>query len=305
MQQTAVVLGSFNYDIFFQTDRLPAVGESLPAADATWSAGGKGANQAVQLAKLGIETHMLGCVGTDAMGAYLLSTAQGHGVCTDHVRRVEGAIGLSVSFHFPGGNVCGCACKGANAHVSAHDVDRALPLLQKAGLLVLQMEIPLETVAYAIDQAHACGCPVLLNAAPALDFPLESFHKCSVLVFNEVKASHYLGENIDSLQAAQERIAPFARHMQADCVFTLGKLGCVVCSDGQVQCIPALPVQAVETTGAGDSFIGGLGYSLLHGQDLFAACAFATRCSALTIGAVGAQNAMPTLAQVEQRGTGA
>lgn len=137
---------------------------------------------------------------------------------------------------------------------------------------------------------------MLLNAAPAV--PSQLLGECDIVVVNEVEAAFYLGEDMDSVERAREGAAELARRYDCDVIMTLGKAGAVVCEKGSISFIPSRKVDAIESTGAGDSFIGGTSYALMQGMSLTQACEFATCCSAITVCRLGAQDSMPTLEEV-------
>ncbi len=300
MRDKIVVIGSLNYDIILKSSRLPERGETMPVDNAAFSAGGKGANQAVQAAKLGVPTCMVGCVGEDAQGAYLIQTASGYGVNTGHVKTVPGVpSGMGVISALEDGSVFASIVRGANYAVTKEHIDAAESLLREAAIVILQMEIPLETNIYAIQKAKACGCKVLLNAAPAMDIPECYLQMCDIIVVNEVEAAFYLNAELDTPEQARDGAARLAERYSADLIITLGKAGAVVSDGGKIEFIPAKKVEAIETTGAGDSFIGGVGYALMQNMTLSEACKFATVCSAITVCRLGAQDSMPTLEEVQ------
>lgn len=300
MRNKIVVIGSLNYDIILKLPRLPQCGETLPANEAAFSAGGKGANQAVQAAKLGVDTYMVGCVGEDSHGDDLIKSAQKYGVNTDYLRRVKEPTGMGIVNTMEDGSVFACIVKGANFAVTKEDVDAAEDLMREAAIVILQMEIPQEINEYAIDKAQKCGAKVLLNAAPAAPIADEYLKKVDILVVNEVEAGFYLGKDITSEEEAKEGAKIFRERFGGEIIITLGKLGSVVNDQGKITFLPSKKVNAIETTGAGDSFIGGVGYSLLQGMSLTAACEFATCCSAITVCRLGAQDSMATLAEVKK-----
>ncbi len=299
MRDKIIVVGSLNYDIVLKVPKLPKEGETLPAKEAVFSAGGKGANQAVQAAKLGIETYMAGCVGNDAMGDFLLKTAQGYGLHTEYIRRTDGTSGIGVVNAIEDGSVFATIVRGANFEITEEDIDKIEPLLDGAGLMILQMEIPQDKNKYAIDMARAHGCKVLLNAAPAVPIEEEYLRKCDIIVVNEVEASYYAGKIIDTMEKASEEAENMAKRFGNIVIITMGKDGAVVSNGDRTEEIPANTVDAVETTGAGDSFIGGIGYAVLKGMNIFEACRFATKCSAVTVCRMGAQDSMPTLQELQ------
>lgn len=298
MRDKIVVIGSLNYDVILKISRMPLMGETFPADDVAFSAGGKGANQAVQAAKLGVPTYMVGCVGQDANGDVLIETAKRYGVNTDYIKRVVAPSGMGVVNATPDGSVFAVIVRGANFEITKEDIDALDDLLAETYLVILQMEIPMEINKYAIDKAKVAGCKIILNAAPAAPIEEEYLKKVDVLVVNEVEASFYLEENIDTIPKAIEGAAKLKQQLGTACIFTLGKEGSVVAVNDRVEFIPSKKVNAVESTGAGDSFIGGLGYALINGKNLVEACEFATQCSAVTVCRYGAQPSMPTLEEV-------
>ena len=278
MNKKITVIGSLNYDVILKIPRLPFKGETLTANGATFSAGGKGANQAVQAAKLKTPTYMVGCVGTDASADFLVNTAKEYGVNVDYIRKVPGSSGMGVINAVEDGSVYACIVRGANFEVTMEDVDNAMPILKESGVCILQNEIPVEIIAYAIDKAKEAGC---------------------ILVVNEVEAEFYCHEKIDSVEKAKTEIKKMAEKYNNNVIFTLGKDGAVAYENGTIEFIPAMKVDAIETTGAGDSYIGAVSHSIIEGKSLIEACKFATKCSAITVCRMGAQPSMPTLEDVE------
>lgn len=299
MNKKITVIGSLNYDVILKIPRLPFKGETLTANGAAFSAGGKGANQAVQAAKLKTPTYMVGCVGTDASADFLVNTAKEYGVNVDYIRKVPGSSGMGVINAVEDGSVYACIVRGANFEVTKEDVDNAMPILKESGVCILQNEIPVEIIAYAIDKAKEAGCIIVLNAAPAIELPEECLSKVDILVVNEVEAEFYCHEKIDSVEKAKTEIKKMAEKYNNNVIFTLGKDGAVAYENGTIEFIPAMKVDAIETTGAGDSYIGAVSHSIIEGKSLIEACKFATKCSAITVCRMGAQPSMPTLEDVE------
>ena len=299
MNKKITVIGSLNYDVILKIPRLPFKGETLTANGAAFSAGGKGANQAVQAAKLKTPTYMVGCVGTDASADFLVNTAKEYGVNVDYIRKVPGSSGMGVINAVEDGSVYACIVRGANFEVTKEDVDNAMPILKESGVCILQNEIPVEIIVYAIDKAKEAGCTVVLNAAPAIELPEECLSKVDILVVNEVEAEFDCHEKIDSVEKAKTEIKKMAEKYNNNVIFTLGKDGAVAYENGTIEFIPAMKVDAIETTGAGDSYIGAVSHSIIEGKSLIEACKFATKCSAITVCRMGAQPSMPTLEDVE------
>ncbi len=304
MRNKIVVIGSLNYDIILKLPHFPKTGENVLANEAAFSAGGKGANQAVQAAKLGVPTYMVGCVGTDSHGDELIASAKKYNLNVDHVRRVDEVTGMGVVNAIEDGSVFAGIVKGANFAVTRADVDEAEDLLREAAIVILQMEIPQDVNEYAIKKAKKCGAKVLLNAAPAAPISEDSLKEVDILVVNEVEAGFYLGrdivgEGLDTKEMGLSGAKELNSRYGCNVIITLGSLGSVVCESGEAVFLPSKKVKAIETTGAGDSFIGGVGYSLMQGMSLTAACEFATCCSAITVCRLGAQDSMGTLEEVK------
>lgn len=166
------------------------------------------------------------------------------------------------------GSVFACIVRGANFAVTKEDIDGAKQILKESFLVILQMEIPQEINRYAIEKAKEAGCRVLLNAAPAEEIPLDYLKMCDIIALNEVEAGFYLKTDVKNGEDARKGAALLAETCGADIIIILGKAGAVVSEDGKVTFIPSRKVEAIETTGAGDSFIGGVGYALQNGRSL-------------------------------------
>lgn len=299
MRDKIIVIGSLNYDMIFKIPKMPELGENMLAEHVTFRAGGKGANQAVQAAKLGMNTYMVGCVGNDSMGDFLLESAKKYGVNAEYIRKTETYSGMAAVNSLHDGGVFATIAKGANFEMTEADIDRAEVLMEEAAIVIFQMEIPQEVNRYAIAKAKKHGCRILMNAAPAAPFTEADIAECDIFVVNEVEAGYYAGKTIDTMEKAAEEAAALSERMGNTIIITMGKAGAVVSSEGKTELIPSMKVKAVETTGAGDSFIGAVSYGLMQEMDIFEACRFATRCSAVTVCNPGAQESMPTLEEVE------
>jgi ribokinase len=281
--------------MLFQQERLPAKGETFTADEATFTGGGKGANQAVQIAKLESPVHLIGAVGKDPIGNEMLQRLSSYGVNIDTVREVEERTGIGIVNFLQNGDLSSTIFRGANYCVSSHYVDDALPLLEKSWGVLLQLEIPVEVVAHSIKTARESDCFIILNAAPMQKLPRDLLYQLDCLVINEVEASFYLNNNQpvnrDNVVDAAE---PFCRRMKRYLVVTLGAEGSIVFTKNAHYRIKAEKVAVQETTGAGDSFIGTLAVMLKNGADIKTACEAAAAASSITIQQVGAQEAMPT-----------
>lgn len=299
MEKNIVVVGSMNQDIIMKIGRMPDIGESMMVDECILAAGGKGCNQAVQASKLGANVSMVGAVGKDAMGDFLLNEAEKYRVNISYVRKTNVATGMGDAHVLPDGSLFCTVVKGANFELKIEDVDQAEVLLRKANIVILQNEIPEEVDYYVIDKAREWGYKIIYNAAPAREMKRQYIAKCDIVVVNEVEAGFYCDTAIDHEEKAKAEALRLCREMGNDWIFTLGAAGSVVASGDKAIFIPSYKVKAIESLGAGDSYIGALAYALLSGMDLLEGCRFATSCSALTVMGYGAQPAMPTLEEVE------
>ena len=298
MERKVVVIGSLNYDVCLKQERIPQEGETCFADRVEYCSGGKGANQAVQAAKLGVPTYMVGCIGSDSQGQFLKANIEQYGVRTDYLREVEGNSGMSVAHSLYDGGVRASVVRGANDRVRKEDVDALEGFLKPGDIAVFQLEIPIPVVEYGISFCKAHGCYVILNGAPAAPLEERVLKQVNLFIVNEVEAGFYCGHEILSEETAKEEIRKMAENLGNVCIYTLGKAGSVVCEAGKCEFIPSKKVQAIESTGAGDSFVGGLCYGIVHNMDIFEAARVATCCSARTVCRIGGQPAMPVLGEV-------
>ena len=298
MEKKAIVIGSLNYDVCLKQERLPMEGETYFADSVEYCSGGKGANQAVQAAKLGIPTYMVGCIGTDVSGAFLKESLTSYGVHTDYLKTIPGTSGMSVAQSLYDGGVRASVVLGTNERVTKEDVDALDGFIQPGDMVVFQLEIPIPVVEYAVHFCKERGAYVILNGAPAQAVSEEALKQVDLFIVNELEAGFFSGTVIDSKEKAMEEICKMAGRLGNACIFTLGKAGSVLCQGSLCEFVPSRKVQAVESTGAGDSFIGGLVYALIKGMDLLTAARFATCCSARTVCKTGGQPAMPYLEEV-------
>lgn len=293
-----MVIGSMNFDSFYTLPHPMRLGENLHAIDYQTACGGKGANQAVQCAKLGIETRMLGCLGSDAQGDRIFTEMVHYGVDMSLVRRTDAPTGNASVWVYPSGDVQAALFGGANMDVTKADIDRILPVLTQTAIVIVQNEIPMEVVEHAILQAKAAGCTLLYNAAPALPVSGDSLRMVDYLIVNEAEASFYSGISVEDEATARQGALALLPKLRGNLIVTLGAKGSLIAGQTSLDAMPALSVNAVETTGAGDSYVGGLAYGLLQGYTLAEAAELATRAAAITVSAVGAQPSMPTLAML-------
>ncbi|SDT53328.1 ribokinase [Pseudomonas prosekii] len=289
------VIGSNMVDLITYIYRMPAQGETLEAPGFALGCGGKGANQAVAAAKLGADVLMLTKVGDDMFADNTLANFQRFGIDTRYVQRVPGvSSGVAPIFVQADSHNSILIVKGANAHLSPADIDAAAAALRECALIVLQLEINVETVYHAIAFGREHNIPVLLNPAPALaGLSREHLAQLDFLVPNESELALISGQTVDSpesaLIAAQALVASGIRHV----IVTLGQQGALyVGAEGEFQ-VPGLRVAARDTTGAGDAFIGCFIQHWTRSRDIRAAMVQAVAYSACSVTGLGTQTSYP------------
>ena len=297
-----VVVGSINQDIVVQVPAPPGPGETVLADAVSVTPGGKGANQAVAAARLGASVSMVGRVGdagVDAAGPALKTQLAAAGVDVSCIAETPGAAsGRAFITVTPDGENRIVVAAGANASLTAADVDACADLLQQAAVIVTQLEIPREVTERLAAAAAGYGVPLVLNLAPAAALPPEVLATVAVLVVNEHEAAVLLGEPVQAGRDPEAATAAARRLLgkgPAAVTLTLGAAGAVWCTRGPGTSgeteghVPAPPVQAVDTTGAGDAFAGALAARLAAGHDLSAATRFAVQVASEATTTRGAQ----------------
>jgi len=294
-----VVVGSANVDLMLTVPHLPRPGETVAGDQFASAPGGKGANQAVAAARLGADVRFGACVGDDAFGRMMLEALQASAVGTDGVRVLPGsATGVAMILVDAAAENCIALAPGANAALSSADVIRLQPTIAGASLLVCQLESPLATVRAAIEAAHAAAVPVLLNPAPARELDPSLLRLVRFLVPNESEASALTGISVVDAPSAEQAARLLLEQGVQTVLMTLGARGVLLAERGRFEHLPAPRVDAVDTTGAGDTFVGAFAACWIGSGDLRAAVDFAQRAAAFSVTGRGAQAAMPTLAQL-------
>lgn len=293
MSQITVV-GSINMDLVIKAPKLPETGETVTGGQFGTFPGGKGANQAVAAARLGAQVTMVGCVGSDTFGDQLRNGLAKDGIDISHVRRhsdaPSGVVFITVDDR--GRNTLVVA-PGANSHLTSADVDAATEAIQASSFLLAQLEIPLEVVIHAAEVARRAGCRVILDPAPARPLPAELYRNVYLVNPNEVEAKLLTGVMVEDESDAAAAAESFLSKGCEVAVIKLGERGAYVASGAIRQLIPTVPVDAVDSTAAGDAFAGALAVALAEGKGLEAAVRFANVTGALSVTRMGAQPSMP------------
>ena len=285
------VVGSINMDMTVKAERIPLKGETLKGWDLKYVPGGKGANQAVAMAKLGAEVEMFGCVGDDAAGASLLKNLQDVGVETKCVKVVEGEpTGLAMITVGDNDNTI-IVVAGTNDRVDIGYINEVKDSLLECEIVLLQHEIPQETVEYVIALCADNGVKVVLNPGPARPVKQELLEKVTYLTPNEHEAVILFGRDL----SFEEMMKRYPEKL----VITQGSRGVSTClKSGEVILVPARKANVVDTTGAGDTLNGAFTVAVTEGRDISDALAFANTAAGLSTEKFGAQGGMPTYEEV-------
>ena len=300
-----VVVGSFNMDLVVRLPVIPRPGETLLGGVFATFPGGKGSNQAVAAARLGGEVTMIGRVGADPFGDQMLSMAHSEGIDTRFVGiDSQAATGVAlIQVDAQGQNSISVA-SGANFTLTAAEVVTAWEQLEQVDLLVMPLETPMETILMAAGLARKSGARVVLNPAPAQHLSPELLQYVDVLIPNEYEAAFMTGIEIHTQQDARLAAAHLLQSGPGSVIVTMGSQGALIAEPGQPEIAyshaKAYSVKVVDTTAAGDAFVGALAVALGEGHSLLEAARFASAAAALSVTRIGAQPSLPTRAEVDE-----
>jgi ribokinase len=293
-----LVIGSLNADLVVRAPRFPTPGETISGQDLSIIPGGKGANQAVAAARQGASVAMVGRVGDDSFGPTLIENLQDNQVDTTYVQTDESATGTATIIVDSSGQNSIVLSPGANGKVTPADVDSVS--FQDADMLLLQLEIPLETVVHAASVARQNGLRVILNPAPARQLPDSLLADVDILVPNESELQLLSGQSVTDTASAESAAGVLLAKGVKTVIVTLGSNGALLVTAENEIHIPTFQVEVVDTTAAGDAFIGGLATALLKGVPLEEAVRYGNASGALAATKFGAQPSLPTRDEVEQ-----
>ncbi|OLS63272.1 ribokinase [Pseudomonas putida] len=300
MQGRVVVVGSLNMDLVVRAGRLPQAGETLAGDSFFTVPGGKGANQAVAAARLGAQVAMVGCVGDDAYGRQLLAGLCAEGIDCQAVEEVAGvSSGVALIVVDAASQNAIVIVAGSNGHLLPPSIERFDALLQASDVVVCQMEVPPQTVAFTLARARALGKTVILNPAPASGpLPGEWLGNIDYLIPNESEAAALAGLPVHDQSSAQLAAGHLCDLGLARVIVTLGAQGALLVTGQASEHFAAPVVQALDTTAAGDTFVGAFAAALARGCSEREAVAFGQRAAAISVTRAGAQPSIPGLAEV-------
>ncbi|MFQ6044416.1 MAG: ribokinase [Candidatus Poribacteria bacterium] len=294
------VIGSSNTDLVAKAQRMPAPGETILGAEFITAPGGKGANQAVTAARLGGEVTFVAKLGRDAFGEQAMENFKRDGIITTFVFRDEQApSGVALIFVDKAGENTIAVASGANANLGREEIDQAKAAIETADAVLLQLEIPLQTVEYAISIASAADIPIVLNPAPAQPpSPIFLNEKLTFLTPNEVEASLLSGIQVDDEASAEKAGRELLKHGISHIILTLGGMGAMLVNAEKSMHFPTKQVEVVDTTAAGDVFNGAFAYAIATGEKIEHAIRFANASATLSVTRMGAQPSIPTADEV-------
>jgi len=296
-RRPVVVVGSINMDLVARTPRIALTGETLIGTGFETSPGGKGANQAVAVARLGYPVAMVGMVGDDVFGQALLDNLGKAGVDTGGVARVSGPSGVAQIQVAADGQNSIVVVPGANGRVEPAYIYQNKELIRAAGMVLCQLELPIETVASTLELCSAASVPVMLDPAPAATLPESVWLQVTWFTPNESEATLYVGKDLAVQDSAKQLLAKGIKGV----VLKRGSEGAYVyVAGGKDAWVPAFAVKAIDTVGAGDCFNGAFAVALLEGHDPSRAARFASAAAAISVTRRGAQASMPSRSEVDK-----
>jgi ribokinase len=297
-QKAIVVVGSINIDLVSKAERIPVSGETVLGTEFKTHLGGKGANQAVAIARLGHPVHMIGKVGSDSFGERLRSGLEQAGVDISAVGTVEDSSGVAMIVVSPEGDNIIVVTPGANSALRPADLDAHVEMIHSAGLVLAQLETPMDTIEYLARLCERKGVPLMLDPAPSQALSPAVLRQISWFTPNETEAAFYAGgKKKESLEQTAERLL---QQGLRGVVLKLGASGVYLRRQEGLQLhVPAFPVKALDTTAAGDAFNGAFAVSLARGQSPQESARFAAAAAAVSVTRAGAQPSMPTTDEVD------
>ncbi|MFW5832101.1 MAG: ribokinase [Prolixibacteraceae bacterium] len=301
MDKKIVVIGSSNVDLIMKMDHLPGKGETVTDAEFFQVYGGKGANQAVAAARAGGNVSFVNCVGEDAYTPQMVQNYKDDGIDARFVFHESGvASGHALVMIGSEGNNYLSVAPGANYRLTPEKIDDAMPVIGEAAIIVMQYEIPADTIKYVIDIANKRNIPVLWNFAPARAFDLSYIPKVNILVLNEVEAGFLAQMPVENETDAEKAAVKLIKQGVEKVIITLGSKGAFVVTKDQKVRVPAFNVNAVDTTAAGDTFCGAYAVANVEGKSPEEALRFASAAAAISVTRMGAQPSAPTRKEIDE-----
>lgn len=289
-----IVIGSCNTDMVIKSDRLPVPGETILGGTFLMNPGGKGANQAVTIARMGGKVTFISKTGNDIFGRQSVELYNSENINTDFIfsdaNHPSGVALISVDAH---GENCIVVASGANAHLDTKDMDAAREEIESGDILLMQLEIPIETVDYAANIAKEKGIKIVLNPAPAQSLPTALIEKLYLITPNKTEAEILSGIKVTDLESAKRAAIAISEKGVENVVITLGSEGALIKEGDAFHKVDSYKVETVDTTAAGDTFNGALCVGLAEGLSILDSVKIASKAAALTVTRMGAQSSIP------------
>jgi ribokinase len=292
-----VIVGSITMDLVTRTPRIPAIGQTLIGTGFETTPGGKGANQAVAASRLGYPVAMVAKVGDDAYGPALIENLKRAGVETGAMSQVAGSSGLAPMFVADDGLNAIVVVPGANGKMDRAAVDKHAELIRSAGMILCQLEIPMDTLSYTLELCARAGVPVMLDPAPAAALPDAVWGHVAWFTPNETEAAFYVGDGI-SVEDSSKRL--LAKGLRGVALKRGGEGAYVAVAGGKADWVKPFKVDAIDTVAAGDCFNGAFAVALLEGKDPWTAARFANAAAGICVTRKGAAASMPSRAEVDE-----
>lgn len=295
-----VVVGSINIDFVSTTERIPVAGETVQAVDFQIHPGGKGANQAVAVARLGYPVRLIGCLGEDTFGTEIRPYLEKQGVDMAGVKTAQVASGAAVIVVSQQGENSILVAQGANALVTPQHLDANIEIIRSAGLVLTQLEIPMETVEYLAQICSRVDVPLILDPTPARELSPDLLKHIDWFTPNETEAAFFIGSSSETRDPASIAKTFLDKGIKG-VVLKMGMRGAYLATANRIsEHLSPFPVEAVDTTAAGDAFNGAFATALMMGNRPIESGRFASVAAAISVTRAGAQPSMPTTAEVEQ-----
>lgn len=300
MKDKIVVIGSSNVDMIMKMNHLPELGETVTDADFYQKYGGKGANQAVGAVRAGGKDAFVNCVGEDAYTRQMVQNYKNDGMDISYIFHEKNiASGHALVMIGDAGHNYLSVAPGANYLLTPEKINVAMSLIEKAAIIILQYEIPVETIKYIIDLANQKGIPVQWNFAPARDFDMTYIGKTNILIVNEIEAEFLSDVKITDESTAELAAKKIMALGSKLVIITLGDKGAMAFKENKKYIVPAFKVNAIDTTAAGDVFCGSFAVALIEKKSMKDALKFANAAAAICVTKMGAQESAPTRKEID------
>lgn len=293
------VIGSLNMDLVVKVDNMPKAGQTLIGSNFKEVPGGKGANQAVAMARLNGNVSMIGKVGNDGFGQTLINALKNDKVCTNYINVENGPTGVALITVDKNAENCIVVAPGANFNLTPNDIDENIEAIKNSDIVVVQLETPLDTIKYTLKKAKELGKYTILNPAPAVVLEDELIENVDLLTPNETELEIISGVQINCEEDIQLAAKKMIQKGVKELIVTLGSKGSLYINKEKSMFKKAYKVEAIDTTAAGDSYTGALSVAFANNKNIEEAMDFASKVGALSVMKEGAQSSLPTLKDVE------